>query len=225
MRALPLGWSGAESDDAVGTGTTTSPPEPGAGPPRPGTAALTWLAQALRGAGLVVHETSAWRTRTCPGAFAPQGVLLHHTAAFSTTADPHPSLEGLVDGRAGRVGPLCHVLVDRNGEAWVVAAGRATHAGWAEASGPIPEGDGDAVYVGVEVEYAATEHDPTQYATSLQKSTAIVAAAAIVARLGRDQRHVRAHRETSPSSAIDPFNWDMVSIRDSVRQALERTGR
>jgi hypothetical protein len=35
---------------------------------------------------------------------------------------------------------------------------------------------------------------------------------------------VRAHRETSPTGAIDPYNWDMVSIRDSVRQALERTG-
>ena len=66
----------------------------------------------------------------------------------------------LVDGRPGHVGPLCHVLVDRNGEAWVVAAGRASHAGRADASGPLPEGDGDAVFVGVEVEYAATTTSP-----------------------------------------------------------------
>ena len=225
MRTLPLGGSRAASDDAAGTGPTPSPTEPEAGPARHETGALTWLAKALRDAGLVVHESSGWTTRTRPGDFAPRGVLLHHTAAFATTSDPHPSLDGLVDGRSGHVGPLCHVLVDRNGEAWVVAAGRASHAGRADASGPLPEGDGDAVYVGIEVEYAATDHEPTQYATNLQKSNAIVAAAAIVARLGRDQHHVRAHRETSPTGAIDPYNWDMVSIRDSVRQALERTGR
>ncbi|KRF46823.1 N-acetylmuramoyl-L-alanine amidase [Terrabacter sp. Soil810] len=224
MRALPLGGSGAAADDSAGTGTATSSHEPGAlasqGEPLP----LTWLADALRDAGLVVHETSGWTTRLGPGVFEPGGVLLHHTAVLATPSDPHPSLDLVVAGDADRLGPLCHVLVDRNGECWVVAAGRASHAGRADTSGPMPEGDGDAVYVGVEVEYAATTQDPTQYATSVQKSTAIVAAATIVARLGRDQRHVRAHRETSPAAAIDPYNWDMVSIRDSVRQALERTG-
>lgn len=225
MRTLPLGGSGAASDDAAGTGTTTSPTEPGADPARSAVPALTWLVDALRDSGLVIHETSGWRTRSWPGAFEPAGVLLHHTAAFATTTDPHPSLDSLVGGPPGHGGPLCHVLVDRNGEAWVLAAGRASHAGWADPSGPMAACDGDAVYVGIAVEYAATDHDPTQYATNVQKSNAIVAAAAVVAHLGRDQHHVRAHRETSPTGAIDPYNWDMVSIRDSVRQALERTGR
>jgi N-acetyl-anhydromuramyl-L-alanine amidase AmpD len=116
------------------------------------------------------------------------------------------------------------VLVDRNAECWVVAAGRAEHAGSAHASGPVPEGDGNAMYVGIEVEYAATNHESTQYATSVQKATAIVAAARIVGRLGTDQHHVRAHKETSRTGSIDPYNWDMVSIRDSVRQAIERSG-
>jgi hypothetical protein len=186
--------------------------------------ALTWLAEALREAGLVVHETPGWQDRAHPGDFEPQGVLLHHTAAFATSTDPHPSLRTLVDGRADLAGPLCHVLVDRNGECWVVAAGRANPAGRAVASGPVPEGDGVALYVGIEIEYAATSHEPTQYATSVQKSNAIRAAARIVGRLGRDQRHVRAHKETSTTGRVDPWNWDMVSIRDSVRQTLERTG-
>ena len=224
MRTPPLGGSGAAQDHAAGTGTTTSPPAPGAGPTPADARSVTWLADALRGAGLVVHETAGWMSRARPGEFEPSGVLLHHTATFATTDDPHPSLDTLVDGEPGRVGPLCHVLVDRNGECWVVAAGRASPAGLAAARGPMPEGDGDTVYIGIEIEYAATGHDPTQYATNAQKSRAIVAAAAIVARLGRDQRHVRAHKETDPTGAIDPYSWDMVSIRDSVRQALERTG-
>src|SRR3954471_7339100 len=185
---------------------------------------LTWLADALREAGLVVHETAGWTTRGCLGDFAPQGVLLHHTAAFATASDPHPSLDTVVAGRADRAGPLCHVLIDRNAECWVVAAGRTHHAGWAGASGPIPEGDGPALYVGIEVEYAGPSGRPTQYATSLQKANAIAAAARIVGRLGGDQRHVRAHKETSATGAVDPYSWDMISLRDSVRQTLEHPG-
>ena len=190
---------------------------------------LLWLAGALSDAGLTVHETPGWQSRAVTGPFAPVGVLLHHTGAFATPEAPAPSLAELTgDGAAGtRVAsgaPRCHVLVDRNGECWVIAAGRAHHAGRALDSGPVPEGSADALYVGVQIEYAATSAEPTQYATSVQKSVAVVVAARIVGALGHDHRFVRAHQETSASGRTDPFNWDMVSIRDSVRQTLGRTG-
>jgi N-acetyl-anhydromuramyl-L-alanine amidase AmpD len=193
-------------------------------------ARILWLADSLRSAGLTVRETSGWETRERPastGGFAPEGVLLHHTAAYATSSDPHPSLDTVIQGRGGSdplPGPLCHVLIDRHSVCWVVAAGRANHAGSALASGPMPAGDGNEMYVGIEVEYAATNHVPTQYATSGQKSTAIVAAARIVSRLGHGYRYVRAHKETSTTGKIDPYNWDMTDIRESVRQCLERTG-
>lgn len=218
------------------TGSTGSPRTPGpTGSPRtPGTTtsdtlepgpALGWLADVLSGAGLTVHEAHGWRSRADAGPFSPVGVLLHHTGVLATPEAPAPSLAAMIgtDG-APAVGRRCHVLVDRNGECWVVAAGRAHHAGPARASGPVPEGDANALYVGVEIEYAATSAEPTQYATSMQKSVAVVAAARIVGALGHDHHFVRAHKETSTTGRTDPFNWDMVSIRDSIRQTLERTG-
>lgn len=193
-------------------------------------ARLLWLANSLRTAGLTVRETSGWETRERPastGGFAPEGVLLHHTAAYATSTNPHPSLNTVIEGRGGDnplPGPLCHVLIDRNSVCWVIAAGRANHAGTAVASGPMPAGDGNEMYVGIEVEYAATNHDPIQYATSMQKSTTIVAAARIVASLGHGHRYVRAHKETSTTGKIDPYNWNMTDVRESIRQCLERTG-
>lgn len=136
-------------------------------------ARILWLADSLRSAGLTVRETNGWETRERPastGGFAPEGVLLHHTAAYATADNPHPSLNTVIEGRGGAdplPGPLCHVLIDRNSVCWVIAAGRANHAGAAVASGPMPAGDGNEMYVGIEVEYAATNHSPTQYATRL----------------------------------------------------------
>ncbi|MGO4602356.1 peptidoglycan recognition protein family protein [Terrabacter sp. 2YAF2] len=187
---------------------------------------LDWLADALSEAGLTVHETIGWRSRAQAGPFAPVGVLIHHTEVLATPEAPAPSLAAMIgvdDAPASR-GPRCHVLIDRNAECWVVAGGRAHHAGRARASGPVPEGDADTLFVGVQIEYAATSTEPTQYATSVQKSVAVLAAARIVGALGHDHRYVRAHKETSTTGRTDPFNWDMVSIRDSVRQTLERTG-
>lgn len=186
---------------------------------------LGWLADALSDAGLSVHEVPGWRSRAAAGPFAPAGVLIHHTGTLATPESPAPSLAAMVgDDVPGSPGPRCHVLVDRNGECWVVAAGRAHHAGVAHASGPLPGGAADALYVGVQIEYAATSAQPTQHATSVQKSVAVLVAARLVGALGRDHGHVRAHKETSTTGRTDPFNWDMVSIRDSVRQTLERTG-
>ena len=211
-------------------GAPAAPPSPETDRPSavlaPPPPSLGWLAEALTGAGLTVHETDGWRSRALPGDFAPVGVLLHHTGAVASPEAPAPSLATLrgEGPDAASPGPRCHVLVDRNAECWVVAAGRADHAGRARASGPVPEGDASALYVGLEIEYAATAADPTQYATSAQKSAAVLAAARIVGALGRDHTFVRAHKETSTTGRTDPFNWDMVSIRDSIRQTLERTG-
>lgn len=188
---------------------------------------LGWLAERLREAGLPVHETPGWQDRGRPGPFDPRGVLLHHSAVHATDSDPHPSLSRLVDGARSPVepaGPLCHVLIDRNAECWVIAAGRAEHAGRSRASGPMPEGDGSELYVGIKLEYAATAQRPTQYATSMQKSRAAIVAARIVAALGASELHVRAHKETSHHGRTDPYDWDMTAFRYSVRQCLERTG-
>src|SRR5215471_5383743 len=117
---------------------------------------LDWLADALRAEGVTVSEQSGWKSRGRPsstGAFQPSGVLWHHTGTRSSTSNPAPTLNTLINGRSDLPGPLCHVSPGYDGVARVIAAGRANHAGTAVASGPMPGGDGNALYVGLEIDY------------------------------------------------------------------------
>jgi hypothetical protein len=84
------------------------------------------LVAALKAEGLVVHEVRDWRhhNRNSRGAWGPMnGVMLHHTAGIN----------GMVDycynGSSDLPGPLCHGVIDKKGEVWLVGNGRANHAG------------------------------------------------------------------------------------------------
>jgi hypothetical protein len=185
---------------------------------------LAWLPDALRAAGLEVRETPGWSERRRPWAFDPVGVLMHHTAFRATTADPAPALETVVEGRTGLRGPLCHLLVDRDAVCHVIAVGRANHAGEARESGPVRGGDGNAQYVGIEIDYAPQE-PYGQRPTAEQGVAAVTAAAVIVKRLGTDASHVRYHAETSTAGKWDPGNTiDADEFRSRVAAVLERLG-
>lgn len=95
----------------------------------------TELGNRLRAAGLEVSELSGWKVRGST-AFTPRGVVTHHTAG--PKSGNVPSLNVCVHGRSGIPGPLCNVLVGRDNTCFVVAAGRANHAGrgsWGALSG------------------------------------------------------------------------------------------
>lgn len=86
------------------------------------------LLAALRAEGLTVHEVRDWRThnRNAKGAWGPvNGVLLHHTVSSGTAS----SVALCYDGHAALPGPLCHGVIDKLGEVWLVGNGRANHAG------------------------------------------------------------------------------------------------
>ena len=88
------------------------------------------LADRLRAAGLRVIETNDWTTRGS-SSFTPRGAVNHHTAGPPTGSAP--SLGVVIDGRPDLAGPLCNVLQSREPDgqdvAYVIAAGRANHAG------------------------------------------------------------------------------------------------
>jgi len=163
-----------------------------------------WLYRRLRqDEFLAVEPIGEWESRYRPGTFSPRGVLMHHTGFKSTRQTPAPARQTVIDGRPDLSGPLCHVLIGRDGIVRLIAAGRANHAGVARASGPLPAGDGNTLYVGIEVDYAPQDsyfQEPSveQYQASWQ------AAAAIVTRLGHGARYVRYHRETSTTGKWDP---------------------
>lgn len=107
------------------------------------------IAARLRAAGLKVVEEPGWQTRGADR-FDPQGLVLHHTAGAARGTVP--SLAVCTHGRADLAGPLCHVLIGRDGTCHVIAAGRANHAG----AGSWNQLAGNRSVYGIEVENVGT---------------------------------------------------------------------
>ena len=169
---------------------------------------LTDLADVLRKAGLDVVEMPGWKTRGRPGAFDPKGVLCHHTAG---AGDGYNDAWGMAtNGRADLNPPLAQLALSRKGTWYVLAAGRANHAGRCKAIGglqPYPGesyGDGNAQLLGIEAQNRGTDAEdwsPTQYRSYVR------GVAALTKHYG--WRIVFGHKETSTSGKVDPdFSMD-----------------
>ena len=63
-------------------------------------------------------------------------------------------------GRSDLPAPLVQLSLGRSGTVYVLAAGRANHAGKAQASGTVGAGDGNTLYVGIEWMLSGTEPIP-----------------------------------------------------------------
>jgi hypothetical protein len=112
---------------------------------------LTWLADACRDTGYPTIEVADWRSRGHGPMTAAHGVVGHWTAGPTQTATSSntPSLRVVTDGRTGLLGPLCNVYTAFDGTLYVVAAGKAFHAGVSAWHG---ETDLNDTFVGNEVE-------------------------------------------------------------------------
>lgn len=179
---------------------------------------LTQLAIVARAAGLKVVEVDGWKTRGRPastGGFAPVGVLCHHTATSRASSDKNV-VDLLVHGRSDLPGPLCQLGLGRDGTVYVIAAGRANHAGTAKASGTVGAGDGNALYIGIEAfnDGRGEPWPPAQYDAYVQLCAALCREVT-----GNSAQTVRAHKETSATGKIDP-TFDMPAFRGRVASAL-----
>jgi hypothetical protein len=113
----------------------------------------TSIATRLRNAGLRVIETDGWQTRGS-SSFTPHGSVNHHTAG--PASGNIPSLDTLINGRPDLSGPLCNVAQARNNDIYVIAAGRANHAG----EGGWHGLSGNSSVWGLEVENVGTNAEP-----------------------------------------------------------------
>jgi len=86
---------------------------------------VTDLEALVRG---VMDGVRDFRVPSAPGTFTPIGVVLHHTAS-RLSMDPMPSLRTVQYGRSDLPGPLCNVLVGRDGQVAVITDGRANDTG------------------------------------------------------------------------------------------------
>lgn len=76
------------------------------------------------GLAVVDHRRPGYKNLT----FNPQAVMLHHTASGAGSGNA-PSLNTVLFGRPDLPGPLCHILIGRDGTIYAITDGYANHAG------------------------------------------------------------------------------------------------
>lgn len=168
---------------------------------------LTWLPEVFDRVRLKYSEYPEWRTRGRGEMGAVRGVIIHHTAGSRNYN--MPSLDVLVKGRPDLSGPLAHLGLGRDGTFYIIAAGRANHAGAGKWRGIST---GNSNFIGIEVENHGTPDDPYP---EVQMDVLRRGVAAILARAGADSSMVCGHKEYAPGRKIDPL-WDMPSFREGV---------
>ena len=118
---------------------------------------LTWLAEVLTRAGLKVSEVEGWQTRGNGDVGRIFGVICHHTAGPKNLN--MPSLKVIVNGRGGPKplkGPLAQLGLGRDGTYFIVAAGRANHAGPGKFKDIV---NGNSNFIGIEAEHTGRTQD------------------------------------------------------------------
>lgn len=108
----------------------------------------TAVVEAFRDHGLHLGFCPGWETRGS-SLFYPQGAVCHHDAIPTRWATP-PGM--LISGRPDLAGPLCNTALASDGTVWLVAAGRANHAGAGSWRGLV----GNSTVWGTEAQNAGT---------------------------------------------------------------------
>jgi len=109
--------------------------------------ALTWLPDVLGDAGLRISLVDGWKDRGRGEMGTVRGVMCHHTAG--PLSGNMPSLRIVTAGRPDLPGPLSQLCLGRDGTYYVVAAGRASHAGAGNWQGVST---GNSSFIGIEAE-------------------------------------------------------------------------
>lgn len=176
--------------------------------------ALTWMPAVLLEAGLKVAEVQGWQSRGRAQVRQTLGVMIHHTAG--PAAGNMPSLSTLIDGRSNLRGPLSQLGLGRDGTWYVIAAGRANHAGEGNWRGIV---DGNAHFIGIECENTGQPQDlpwPDVQMIALRQGIA-----ALLQHLDRDASWCMGHREYAlpVGRKPDPL-WDLNRFREEVATLL-----
>ncbi len=170
---------------------------------------LTWLPSVLRAAGLKVIEQPGWQERGHGDMGTVKGVLCHHTAECRD-ADTEPALKTITYGRPDLKGPLAQLGLGQAGVFWVVAAGKAWHAGPGLWHGI---GAGNDHFIGIEAENDGIgEPWPDVQMTAYAQGCA-----AIAKHCGFPVEMVAGHREYAlPAGRKTDPSFDMNDFRKRV---------
>lgn len=179
---------------------------------------LTWLPDVLKTAGLKVSEVPGWRDRGSGDVSRIFGVICHHTVG--PRSGNMPSLRVLTDGRPGIPGPLAQLGLARDGTYFVIAAGRANHAGRPDANGWQGIRNGNSNFIGIEGENTGLASDfpwPEVQMDAYRRGVA-----AILKHVGQTSDFCGGHKEFASGRKIDPL-FDMNAFRTSVAAIMSGT--
>lgn len=178
---------------------------------------LSWLPEILEDAGLKVAEQPGWLTRGRGDVGTIKGVVCHHTAGPAT--GNMPSLGIVTNGRAGLPGPLSQLCLGRDGTYFVVAAGRANHAGPGNWEGVTT---GNSNFIGIEAENRGRLGDAWP---EVQMDAYRRGVAAILTKIGVGANMCCGHREYAKPDGRKPDpRFDMDDFRADVAAIMAGTG-
>jgi len=181
---------------------------------------LTWLPEILEDAGLKVAEQPGWRTRGRGDVGAIRGVMCHHTGGPLTGI--MPSLGIVTNGRSDLPGPLAQLCLGRDGTFFVVAAGRANHAGAGNWQGITT---GNSSFIGIEAENTGHTSGPQADPwPDVQLDAYRRGIAAILKKIGANVSMCCGHKEYAlpPGRKVDP-TFDMDEFRRQVATSMTGT--
>jgi peptidoglycan hydrolase-like protein with peptidoglycan-binding domain len=177
---------------------------------------LTWLAEVLEEAGLKVAEQPGWRTRGRGDVGAIKGVMCHHTAGSANGI--MPSLNIITNGRSDLPGPLAQLGLGRDGTWFVVAAGRANHAGRGAWQGITT---GNMSFIGIEAENTGGSNDPWP---AVQLDAYRRGVAALLKKIGANAIMCCGHKEYAlPRGRKPDPSFDMNDFRTQVAAIMAGT--
>jgi len=174
---------------------------------------LTWLPDVLKTAGLKVEVQPGWENRGLGDMGTVRGVMCHHTAGPAT--GNMPCLDVITNGRPDLRGPLSQLGLGRDGTYYVIAAGKAQHAGKGNWQGVTT---GNTSFIGIEAENRGTPADPWP---EVQMDSYRRGLAAILGKIGADAVMCCGHKEYAlPRGRKSDPSFDMVDFRAKVAELL-----
>lgn len=183
---------------------------------------LTWLPEVLTRAGLKISEVEGWQNRGRGDMGRVFGVICHHTAGPRTLN--MPSLKTLINGRGGSKplpGPLAQLGLARDGTYFIIAAGRANHAGTGSFRDPATGrllANGNSNFIGIEAENTGLPNDSPWPAVQVEAYQRGVAA--ILKHVRQTSDFCLGHKEWAGPRKPDPAGFDMADFRGRVAQFM-----
>lgn len=168
--------------------------------------------------GYAVEYEPGWEDRGRPGTFEPQGLVCHHTADRAYGSDYailSAIRDGIDQGGSWLAGPLAQFGLGRSGTVYVVAAGKANHAGPGGWNGLT----GNAIVWGIE---AANDGIGEPWPAD-QLDAYLSLATALARHTGFGPEYICRHAEWSTAGKIDTATAPLNSgawIRAQVAERL-----